>query len=276
MSLKVYRLVNIGYNEVAGDENLPMDARSLDCNIMLTLLTPQSYRVELEGTHSSGNIGGAMNLVYQHKNLFHGAELFSVKLHGSYEALSQTGKLKAIQEYGVETSLRLPQFLIPFVKRSDFIKKYNPSTNILAAYNHQEMPLFTRTLATATFGYNWRAGRYLTHIVTPLQLNFVKVPAESLDPVFRRRIESSFQAYSYSDVLILGGGYSYIFNNQSIQRVRAESDQYVFLRINFETAGNLNSLIDRVGGSEKSGDTTFMFLGQPYAQYVKADMDLRI
>jgi outer membrane protein assembly factor BamA len=275
MSLKVYRLVNIGYNEVTGGENQPPDTRNLDCNIMLTLLTPQSYRVELEGTHSSGNIGGAMNLVYQHKNLFRGAELFGVKLHGAYEALSQTGKLKAIQEYGVETSLRLPQFLLPFIKGSDFIKKYNPSTNILVAYNHQEMPLFTRTLATATFGYNWRAGRYLTHIVTPLQLNFVKVPQESLDPVFRRRIESSFQAYSYSDVLILGGGYSYIFNNQSIQRVRAESDQYVFLRFNFETAGNLNSLIDRVRGAEKSGDTTFMFLGQPYAQYVKADMDLR-
>jgi outer membrane protein assembly factor BamA len=274
MSLKAYRLVNIGYNESSGDDDLPADARNLDCNIMLTLLTPQSYRVELEGTHSSGNIGGAMNLVYQHKNLFHGAELFSVKLRGAYEAFSQTGRLKAIQEYGVETSLRLPQFLIPFIKRSDFIKKYNPSTNILMAYNHQEMPLFTRTLATATFGYNWRA-RYITHIVTPLQLNFVKVPEESLDPVFRRRIESSFQAFSYRDVLILGGGYSYVFNNQSIQRVRAESDQYVFMRVNFETAGNLNSLIDVLRGSEKSGDTSFVFLGQPYAQYVKADMDLR-
>jgi hypothetical protein len=70
MSLKAYRLVNIGYNESSGDDDLPADARNLDCNIMLTLLTPQSYRVELEGTHSSGNIGGAMNLVYQHKTFF--------------------------------------------------------------------------------------------------------------------------------------------------------------------------------------------------------------
>jgi outer membrane protein assembly factor BamA len=270
MSLKVYRLVNINYAEtdVPGD---PMVLeRSLDASIMLTPLTPQSYRVELEGTHSSGNIGGALNLVYQHKNLFHGAELFSVKLRGAYEALKQTNRLTSIQEYGFETSLRLPQFLIPFIKE-DFVKKYNPSTNILAAYNYQAMPLFTRTLATATFGYTWRAGNYQTHIVNPLQLNLVKLPPESIDPDFAQKIKSTFQAFSYSDVLILGGGYSFIFNNQTIQQKK----DYTFLRINMETAGNLNSLINKISGANKAGDTTFMFLGQPYAQYIRTDFDLR-
>lgn len=274
-ALNAYRLVNIKYDETEDRGDVPGNARSLDCNIMLTLHTPQSYRVELEGTHTSGNIGGAMNLVYQNRNLFHGAELFSAKLSGSYEALSQEGRLRSIRELGAETSLRLPQFLLPLVRKEGFIKKYNPSTSILAAFNYQEMPLFTRTLATATFGYNWRAGKYQTHIVNPLQLNFVKLPEESIDPVFRRRIESSFQAFSYRDVLILGGGYSFIYNTQSIQRSRAESDQYVFLRFNFETAGNLNSLIDVIRGARKVGDTTFNFLGQPYAQYVRGDIDLR-
>lgn len=269
MSLKVYRLVNINYEEVDVPENPLTLERNLNCNIVLTLLTPQSYRVELEGTHSSGNIGGAVNLVYQHKNLFNGAELFGVKLRGAYEGIKQTAKLKSIQEYGAEVSLRLPQFLIPFADKEGFIKKYNPSTNILSAYNYQAMPLFTRTLATATFGYTWMAGNYQTHIVNPIQLNLVKL--WSIDEVFARKIQSTFQAYSYSDVLILGGGYSYIFNNQSIQK----SKDYIFFRMNFESAGNMNSLIDRVSGTRKSGDTTYMFLGQPYAQYVRGDVDFR-
>jgi len=275
MSLKVYRLVNINYEETDIPEDPSSLRRSLNCNIMLTLLTPQSYKIELEGTHSSGNIGGAVSLVYQHKNLFHGAELFSVSLRGAYEAMSvydsltQTRKLRSIQEYGVETSLRFPKFLIPFLNSEGFIKKYNPATNIVAAYNYQEMPVFTRTLASTTFGYNWKAGRYQTHIISPLMLNFIDLL--DIDAEFRKKIESSFQAFSYRDVLILGGGYSYIFNNQLIQN----SKDYVFMRINFESAGNMNSLLSRISGAQKSGPTTYMFLGQPYAQYVRGDIDLR-
>ncbi len=275
MSLKVYRLVNINYEETDIPEDPTSLRRSLNCNIMLTLLTPQSYKVELEGTHSEGNLGGAVNLVYQHKNLFRGAELFSASLRGSYEAMSvfdtvsQTRRLRSIKEFGVETSLRFPKFLFPFLNTEGFIKKYNPSTNIVAAYNYQAMPVFTRTVASTSFGYNWRAGRYQTHIINPAMFNLINVL--QIDDEFRKKIELSFQAFSYQDVLILGGGYSYIYNNQLIQN----SKDYVFLRANFETAGNMNSLLSRVSGSSKSGPSTYLFLGQPYAQYVRGDIDLR-
>lgn len=269
MSLKVYRLVNITYHETGA----PVDStanRQLNSNIMLTLLTPQSYRIELEGTNSSGNLGGALNLIYQHKNLFHGAEMFSVKLKGAYEALKDTSRLRSTKELGFETNLRIPKFLIPFIKKEDFIKKYNPSTNILAAYNYQAMPLFTRTLATATFGYSWKAGNYQSHIVNPLLLNLIKLPPGSIDSAFAARIKSSFQEYSYRDVMILGGGYSFIYNNQKIQK----SSDYWFLRINFETAGNMIALTEKLSGSKKT-DGFYKFLGQAYAQYVRTDFDLR-
>lgn len=269
MSLRVYRLVNIDYSETDIPDDPSTLRRSLNCNIMLTLLTPQSYRVELEGTHADGYLGGAVSLVYQHKNLFRGAELFSVTLRGAYEAVKQTTKIRSIQEYGAETSLRFPQFLIPFLESEGFIKKYNPSTNIVASYSFQSMPIFTRTLATASFGYNWNAGRYQTHIVNPLQLNLVNLL--DIDPVFAEKIKSSFQEFSYRDVLILGGGYSYIFNNQLIQKSR----DYVFMRINIESAGNMNSLISKIAGGRKADASTYLFLGQPYAQYVRGDIDFR-
>ncbi len=270
LGLKTYRLVNIYYDE---QEDIESESRSelmLNCNIQLTLLSQQSFRVELEGTNSAGNLGGAINFVYLHKNLFRGAEQFNLKLKGAYEALSQQEKkLRNTQEYGIETSLHLPKFLLPFFKKEDFIRKYNPTTTVLGAYNYQNMPFYTRTMANATFGYNWNARNYQTHIINPVQLNFVKLL--SIDSTFQSKIEtSSYLAYSYRDVMILASNYSFIFNNQKIQKSR---DSW-FLRINAEAAGNLMAMAGKLTGAEKT-DGSYYILGQPFAQYIRADIDIR-
>lgn len=267
LGLKTFRLVNIFYNEVPGSSYRQGVELELDCNIQLTLLRQQSYKVEVEGTHSDG-LGGALNLVYQHKNLFHGAELFNLKLKGAYETLSQDSILHSV-EYGAETSLRFPKFIVPFLKTEGFIKKYNPTTTLLAAYNYQKMPFYTRKMANATFGYNWNGNAYTTHIVNPLQLNIVKL--DTIDPAFRQKIESSsYLAYSYRDVTILGSSYSFIYSNQTIRR----SKDYWFMRVNAETSGNMLGLISNLAGLEKK-EGSYNIFGQPFAQYFRADIDLR-
>lgn len=272
MSLRTFRLVNIFFkeSEVTGEtENTEL---MLDCFIQLTLLDQQSYKIELEGTNTTGDFGGALNLVYQHKNIFHGAELFNLKLKGAYEALSQSDtlrKLRSTQEYGIETSLRFPKFLLPVLKAERFIKKYNPTTTVVAAYNYQKMPFYTRTIANASFGYTWNAGSYKTHIVNPLQLNLVNLLR--IDENFQKKIDTtSYLAYSYKDVMILGGNYSYIFNNQKIQK----SKDYWFLRFNAEISGNLLSAVSHIAGLVKK-DGSYNIFGQPFAQYFRADADLR-
>lgn len=270
MTLKVFRLVNIYYNDTKKTADAADTELMIDCNIQLTLLSQQSFKVELEGTNSEGDLGGALNLIYQHKNLFHGAELFSMKLKGAYEALTQQNSTKRnTQEYGIETSLRLPKFLLPFLEKENFIKKYNPTTTLLAGYNYQDMPLFTRTIATASFGYDWKAGNYSEHLVNPLQVNIVK--QGSIDSAFAARIEkSSYLAYSYKDAFIVGGGYSYIFNNQKIKK----SKDYWFLRINAEASGNMLAVAEKLTGAKKT-DGSYNILGQAFAQYIRTDFDLR-
>ncbi len=269
MALKTFRLVNIFYDELSDPGGKGGGDTWLDCTIQLTLLSQQSFRVEVEGTNSAGNLGGALNLLYQHKNLFRGAELFDLKLKGAYEALSQQDTIRSIQEYGIETSLRFPKFLLPFVKTEGFIKKYNPSTTLLAAYNYQNMPFYTRTMANATFGYTWSGNSYTTHIVNPVQFNLVNLLR--IDPDFEARIlSSSYLAYSYRDVMILGGSYSFIFNTQKIRK----SNDYWFVRLNAETSGNLLGLIGNLADI-KSTDGTYNILGQSFAQYVRADIDIR-
>ena len=270
LTLKVYRLVNIYYNESEEQDSKPGSLQALDCIIQLTPLSRQSYKVELEGTNSAGNIGGALNLIYQNKNLFHRAQLFNLKLKGAFEALSQQNiDIRSSQEFGVETSLRLPEFLVPFIEKEKFIKKYNPSTVLLAAYNYQNLPFYTRIMSNATFGYDWKAGNYQEHILNPLQFNVVKLL--KIDPAYAAEIESSsYLAYSYKDVLILGGRYSFIYNNQKINK----SKDFWFLRINAEASGNMLLLVKKLSGAQKT-EGSYNFLGQPFAQYIRSDIDVR-
>jgi len=269
-SLKAFRLVNIHYNELNAGEVYDGKEKSLDCNIQMTMLSKQSFKVELEGTNSSGNIGGAINFIYQNKNLFHGAEVLNVKLKGAYEALAQQDTLLSTKEFGFETSLRLPVFLLPIIKTENFIKKYNPTTVILASYNYQSIPFFyTKKTAIASFGYNWKAGSYQEHFVNPLQLNVVKLPY--IDSLWAAQIDkSSYLSYSYKNVMILGGNYSFIFNNQKINKSR----DYWFLRVNAETAGNMLSVASKLADAKKV-DSSYNVFGQPFAQYIKTDFDLR-
>ena len=287
LSLKIYRLVNISYNDSKGNENLKGIELNLDCNIQLTLLSQQSYKIELEGTNSAGNLGGALNLIYAHKNLFHGAELFSAKLKGAYAAYAQKGKpLSSTEEYGLETSLRLPKFIVPFVKLEGFVTKYNPYTTFLLAYDYQKLPVYIRTVANATFGYNWKAGNYQEHILNPFQFNIVKLPKSSLDSAFFAQVQkSSYQASSYMDILTLGGNYSFIFKNQNIKNSR----DYWFLRVNLESSGNFLYAIYKLAGATKQADssinqsgpfktdynTSYHLFKQSFAQYIRTDIDLR-
>ena len=271
LTLKVYRLVNISYSELSARLMPRNPVQELNCNIQLTPLPQQSYKVELEGTNSAGNIGGAVNLVYQHKNLFHGAQLFNLKLKGALEALAQENtELKKSQEYGLEGSLRFPEFLLPFFKKEEFIKKYNPSTILLAAINYQNLPFYERFMSNATFGYTWKAGSYKEHQVYPLQFNVVNLL--KIDPAYQEKINSSsYLAYSYQDVMILGGRYSFIYNNQKINK----SNDYWFMRLNAEASGNLLGLVKKISGAQKTADGTYEFLRQPFAQYIRTDIDAR-
>jgi hypothetical protein len=273
LALRTYRLVNISYNDIPENNYLENSELLLDCNIQLTLLSQQSFKIELEGTNTAGYIGGALNLVYQHKNIFHGAELLNLKLKGAYEAVrpSPDSRLRSAQEYGAETSLRFPKFLFPVLNTESFVKRYNPTTTLLFAYNYQNLPAYTRTMANATFGYNWKASNYVEHIVNPLQLNVIKLPPGSIDSAFARKIEASpFLRSAWKDIMILGGNYSFIFNNQEIKKSR----DYWFLRINAEAAGNLPSAISKISGKQKE-EGSYNYFGQPFAQYVRADIDVR-
>jgi hypothetical protein len=159
--------------------------------------------------------------------------------------------------------------LFPFLESERFIKKYNPKTTIKTAYNYQKMPVYIRTIANASFGYKWKSSNYKLHNINPLQFNIVNLPY--IDPEFEEHIDTtSYLAYSYKEILILGGNYTYIFNNQNINKARS----YWYVKVNGELAGNLLAGISKLTKKEKV-DGSYTIFNQNFAQYIRGDIDIR-
>jgi hypothetical protein len=228
----------------------------------------QSFTIELEGTSTGGSPGGALNLIYQNKSLFRGAELFNLKLKGAYERLKIEG-FKNTQEYGVEANLRLPKLLVPFPVNESLIRKHDPKTVLQGGYNWQKVPVYIRTVANVSAGYSWKGNKHSKHNFNPLSFDVVKLPF--VDTEFKAMIDTtSYLAYSYRPVMVLGGNYDFIYNDQMVPK----SKDYWIIRCGIDLAGNLLSLGYNIANVEKNkNDTTYHLMGQPFAQFVKGEVD---
>ncbi len=266
-SLEVYRLVNIEFNEREGQ--IGESERVLDCNILLTPFLMQSITVDPEVTNSSGNIGGRCNLIFQHRNLFMGAENFDFRLKGGIETQKETdnNSYGNLIELGAETTLKIPKFLLPF-RTDQFIRKFNPKTSFTLAYNFQQRPEYTRTIANVSFGYTWKGNRFLTHNINPLELNFVRIPAMSQS--FSEWLQGKYISYSYQPHMVSVSNYTVVYSNQRIQAIR----DFIYIRYNAESAGNILYSLYNLTGQPKN-DGVYEIFNTDFAQYVRSDIDFR-
>ncbi len=268
-SLSASRMVDIRFREVLGET--PM----LDCDIRIAPATLQSYSIKLEGTNSGGNIGAGVNLGYRHRNLFGGSEQFDISFMGARESLSESSSSTdegvgrgLLQEYGVEARLRIPKFLLPF-KTDRFIREYNPQTNIRLSYNYQKRPDYTRTMANASFGYDWRKSERLLHRVFPLEASLILTPYKSEE--FQDWLEGKYLYYSYEPHLIIDSRYSVNWSNKKVLKNQNFQD----IRLNLEAAGNLLYAGYSLFAPDPPEGERYQLLGVDFAQYLKADIDGR-
>jgi len=275
-SLRLFKLINIRFVETSKNDSLGNP--TLDCIIQLSPSVRQSYTVSLEGTNSLGNFGVAGNLGYQHKNIFKGGELLDVVLRGATEKQNY-GKGDSASvfnsfESGINTKITLPKFLAPLNSKKLF-RYSTPQTLMGLSYNYQRRPDYTRTILSASLGYQWKSSEYTTHRFNLLDLNMIRMFA--YDSAFVARIENLYIKSSYTDHSISAWNYTYTRNTQNIQK---RSD-YSFTRASIETAGTLlygvSKLFDRRlhPGNTAVDGLKYYFLGTPFAQYVKMDLEYR-
>ncbi|WP_321287406.1 BamA/TamA family outer membrane protein [uncultured Sunxiuqinia sp.] len=279
VQLRQFRVVNLSFEEV--DTLVSDTVGILKSNFQLTALPRQGFSIDLEGTNSSGNLGIAGNLNYQHRNLFRGAEIFNLNLKGAVERQQRSGDDGNLdfntREFGLEGSLTLPKFLNP-IKRGRLFSYQVPQTIFSLGFNYQRRPDYTRTITNLKYGYNWKSSPIRSHFLNLLDFNFVNL--YEFDDDFIKKIRDLYIKSSFTDHLISALNYTQINNNQNLKR-RAD---YSYMKWSFESAGNLlsaySNLLNRT--KETSVDTIFgvetsyhEMLGVRYAQYLKGDFEYR-
>lgn len=252
----------------------------LDCKIQLTRTPIQSLNYELEGTNSSGNLGVAGNIIFQNKNLFHGIEMFNVKIKGALEVQKTLGRTDENNnviaflpfntvETGIETGLDIPKFFVP-IRAERFPKYFNPKTTIIIRANYQRRPDYTRYITNMTFGYDWKENIYKRHILNPIEISSVKI---KLDSLFEKTISvlSEKLQSGYKDHLIAAMKYTFLYNNQQTNK----SKKIILFKGTFEMAGNLLYGISKTFNFPKSEEGYYNIFNIHYAQYLRADADFR-
>lgn len=274
------RLQYIRYTNIRFYETQLGDTTKLNTYVMLTKNKPKSISFQLDGTNSAGDLGAAAALSFQHRNLFKGSELFSLRLRGAFEAVSglqTTYRDDGYTEIGVEASLNFPRFIFPFLS-SDYRKKIRATTELNIQYNYQFRPEFTRIVASAGWGYRWGLKQqYSQHRIDLVDINYLYMPwisADFKDKYLQENKENYILKYNYEDRLIVRTGYSFTYNSAGRALVNNTliGNSYA-VRFNVESAGNLLYAFSSLAKLPKNGNNEYTLFDIPFAQYVKADID---
>ncbi len=267
-------LGNVGRTSVQYMEGNYPDSTLLDCNIFLTPGNIHSIQTGIEGTNKAGDLGVAANISYGHHNLFNGAEWFNIRLRGAYEFVSGTTDdvlTHNFYEFGINPTLTFPNLHLPVVGKV-FKEQFNVSTQYGAGFDIQKRPEYTRNF----FNLNWKLlwnneSRTISQSLNLLDVNYVMMPyASDTFQYYLNNNVDSLTKYSYEDVFTAGIGYSLIYSNK---KAAGYGQPLYTLRFNIESSGNALNWIFNLAGAEKSSSGQYDIFGNPFAQYVKGDID---
>lgn len=276
--LGIAKFINIEMTPVATGPN---GSVQMDAYILMSRNRKQAVTFEVEGTNSEGDLGFGLGATYQHRNLFHGSELFTNKVHASYESLS--GNFEGLvnqryNEYAGESSISFPRFMLPLMS-AEQRRRIRANTEFAISYNYQERPEYTRIIAGAAWKYVWNQqhrGFSSRQTFDLIDINYVQLPHSTLNFLDSIAPTNPLLRYSYEDHFIMRMGYSYHHTNRRSQGAGLSSSalqpSVTTLSVSGETAGNLLYAVSKLSG-QKRDDGAYKLFGIQYAQYIKGEVD---
>jgi outer membrane protein insertion porin family len=266
-SIGTYKFVNINYTEVDTTKSDSLKVRYLDADISLSPMTKRSIRAELQGVTKSNNFTGPnIGVTYINRNVFKGGENFSANGNFGYEKQfgNNTNGSSSLQ-MGFNISLTFPRLIFPG-NVSKIFKYSIPKTKVSLGTEYlRRSKLYTLEAYSASFGYFWKANRFVSHEVDLIKINYLQLNNKS--DLFNSILDDNpFLKRSFEQQFIAGLTYSFIYNELNNQTKKGRFN----IKFNIDIAGNMLGLLTK----NQSSDTTKSFLGIAYAQYAKADIDL--
>ncbi|HDO26649.1 MAG TPA: hypothetical protein ENH02_00900 [Bacteroidetes bacterium] len=273
----IIRTANISFDTTGTGKKESGNHYNLNSRIQMQTAKVNSIQLEAIGTNSSGDLGIRGNVIYSNRNIFKKGEVFSINFKGGFEAQTApaiteqgSGKLFNTFEAGINGNIYFPWFFFPG-RLNKFNQHYNPVTNLNFGYSYQNRPYYSRNITSLSLGYSWQQNKEIRHIVSPVTINYVNItPTPEFDSILENEPNPRIRE-QYSDHMILGLNYSFIFNNQNLKYL----NHFNYFRLDFESSGNLLYALNTLFNSPKTPGGYYEFTGVRYAQYLRANLDYR-
>ena len=265
----MYKFVNLRYQRVATGDSTDQPPL-LDGYLFLTPALRQDVTAEIQGTSRTGNfLGSSVSFSYQNRNTLRGGELLNAALSAGVET-QITNKNTFINTLDLTGSLDLsfPRMISPFrrqANRSGFI----PRTRIgISDYYQRRVEYFSINTFTTHLGYDWRRRRTVRHQWEPVTVSLVRLlsTTATFDKVISRNPQLRS---SYENVSIIGSTYSFTYSEPAAMSGKT----YYYLKASADVSGNTAFLLAKV--LNKQRPLPHIFLGVPFSQYAKAELDAR-
>ena len=250
---------------------------TLDCNVVLYPAKKISTSAELDLTNTSGDFGVSAALSFTDRNLFRGAEVFTLKLRGAYENITHLADYASSHyiEYGADMSLNFPRFIVPFVS-NEIQRRSKATTQLELQYNAQTRPEFDRNVLSASWSYLWNSNSRVRHRFDLLGVNLVSVPRKDqffidnyLNQYNRR---NSIMKFNYEDLFIFRTGYDFYYTSPDAGVSKDYFDVSHSVRASVEASGNMLYMLSHAFHMPQDTLGQYRLFGIAYAQYVKNDM----
>ncbi len=263
------RLINLGtFKFVKNRFEASRDTSQHRLNVFyyLTPAKKKSIQAEIDAFSKENRyLGSQVSVNWKNRNTFKGAELLTIKAYGGFE-ISPTDTLTKNNNYriGGEASLSIPRFVVPFFR----IKEKNlfpPRTRILLGYeNFIKQSYYTKNIFRLQYEFIWKESSNKEHTFSPASITYLNASKVS-DSFYKQALVNPSLLLSVYSEAILGSYYNYTYNT-----LNAYARKQWYFSGGIDLSGNIAGLIS--GAKAPRQKTIF---NTPFAQYVKADVDLR-
>ncbi len=243
-------------------------------NVYITAALDIPLEAEFEADVSSKSnsyVGPGLNFMIRNKNVFHGGEVFSVRLTGGYEW--QTGKRKTTEkaarlnsyEFGLNASLAIPRVLAPGFGNRNL--PYPARTNFKLGADLMNRARFFHLISfNGSAAYDFQTSPYSSHSFTPFKLVFNDLLSTS--PSFDETMQKNPAiALSFEDQFIPSMGYAYTFD----KTFGSNRSRRFIWQTTAVSAGNILSGVMELTRRRRDKQ----LFGVPFSQFIKGTAEAR-
>lgn len=262
---QIYKFINIHFQENSAYNN---ERKYLDSYIYLIPQENTNLQLETSVSRNNVNIGVNANIVFSHRNLFKGGEVFEWSNFfalENYKTIQEQKGFFNAQQFSWNISLIFPRFLA-FWKPNDFILRNNPRTSFSLMFDYENNPDYKRLQTSFYYNFILKTSEYSIFNVSLVNFSLLKA---TLSEDFKDFVERAFLNESYSNQTILGSKFSYTFN-----KIRPSKSTY--FNVGTSLAGNTLWLLKKVFKADTIDYYyTFPFTNEAFAQFFKINVEYR-